>query len=59
MIMANGRRYQLETNEHEDFTPEEKAAGYHFCAEWDYMVVGPDDPEWECCLCHDGRYKEV
>lgn len=25
--------------------------GWHFCADWDFMLVGPVDPEWECCTC--------
>jgi hypothetical protein len=25
----------------------------HYCAEWDYMVVGLTDPEFEVCTCYD------
>ena len=25
--------------------------GWHFCIEWDGMLVGPGMPELECCNC--------
>lgn len=42
-----------------DLTDEEMASGYHFCYEWDGMIVGPDMNEWYAgehrsvtpCLC--------
>ncbi len=33
-------------------TPEECNQGYHFCNDWDGLLVGPDDKELECCTCH-------
>lgn len=32
-------------------TDEEFKQGYHYCVEWDYMFIGPEDQEFECCLC--------
>ena len=32
-------------------TTEEVQAGYHFCPDWDYMVIGPEDTEFEYCNC--------
>lgn len=33
-------------------TPEEVAAGWHFCwAEWDGLLIHESDPEAECCSC--------
>jgi hypothetical protein len=23
----------------------------HYCPDWDYLLIGPEDPEWGCCLC--------
>jgi len=25
--------------------------GWHFCPEWDFLLVGPKMKEFECCLC--------
>ena len=27
------------------------AKGWHFCCEWDYMLIGPGMPETSICLC--------
>ncbi len=32
-------------------TKEEIEAGYHFCPEWDYLLIGLGMPESECCTC--------
>jgi len=34
-------------------TEEEKALGWHYCAEWDELLVGPGMGELECCRCLD------
>ena len=31
--------------------PEERAQGWHFCPEWDEMLIGPGWPEMASCLC--------
>jgi hypothetical protein len=28
----------------------------HYCVEWDYMVVGLTDPEFEVCTCYDSSF---
>ena len=31
---------------------EETLMGWHYCAEWDDMLIGPImEMEWSCCLC--------
>jgi hypothetical protein len=32
-------------------TPEEVAAGWHFCLDWDGMLIHKTWPEAECCAC--------
>lgn len=32
-------------------TPEEVEAGWHFCPDWDGMLIHPNSPEGACCLC--------
>lgn len=36
-------------------TEAEIAEGWHFCAEWDGLLVGPEMPEMESCLCHETK----
>ena len=26
--------------------------GAHYCTEWDFLLIAPDEPEWDACLCH-------
>lgn len=32
-------------------TPEEFASGWHYCWDWDGLLIGPGCPEIECCTC--------
>lgn len=32
-------------------TAEELAAGWHFCPEWDGLLIGPGMEEMNSCLC--------
>lgn len=32
-------------------TPVEAADGWHFCLDWDGMLIHPTDEEGECCTC--------
>ena len=32
-------------------TPEELSRGWHFCPDWDYMLIGPNMKECESCTC--------
>ena len=38
-----------ETGPH--LTPEEIAAGWHFCIDWDGLLIGPGMGELESCHC--------
>lgn len=42
------RYFELESSSTLELTEEE---GWHFCPDWDYMLVGPDLPEIEGCTC--------
>lgn len=35
----------------EALTPKEIAAGWHYCHDWDGLLIHPGDPEAECCSC--------
>ncbi|MBE9561778.1 MAG: hypothetical protein IMF12_02780 [Proteobacteria bacterium] len=48
--MNNERYYQLDKSG-DPPTMEEWNQGWHYCPEWDFMLVGPSVPEWECCAC--------
>lgn len=48
----NTRRYwELEAGWDAKLTLEERADGWHFCPDWDFMLIGPTMPEWETCTC--------
>ena len=52
--MTPTRYYELEAGNDTDgphLTPEEKAAGWHFCCEFDGLLVGPGMCEQQFCLC--------
>jgi hypothetical protein len=49
-MMTPERRRHLE-NSWDNVTDEEFQQGYHFCKEWDFMLVGPEDAEAQCCIC--------
>jgi len=58
MVMSDSRRQMLEYA-YAFLTEDEIAGGYHFCAEFDYIMVGPDDWEWDVCICQaKNRYIE-
>lgn len=31
--------------------PDEIAAGWHYCLDWDGLLIHPGDPEHEYCIC--------
>lgn len=48
-----GERWQdLMDNPDGRLTGEEMAAGWHWCPEWDDLLVGPGMRELECCTCN-------
>lgn len=48
--MTPERYKELETTDH-PLTKEEVAEGWHFCPDWDEMLIHQSWPEKECCLC--------
>ena len=47
----NRERYIELDNSGTGLTKEEWEAGWHWCYEWDGMLVGPNTPEALCCSC--------
>ena len=41
----------LMNDERPQLTPEEIAEGWHFCNNWDGLLVGPNTEEWKYCSC--------
>jgi hypothetical protein len=50
--MSKDRYNFLMENWDEKLTPEEFAAGWHWCLEWDGMLVGTDSIEALVCSCN-------
>jgi len=44
-------RYFALSHEDAELTPAEFAAGWHFCWEWDGLLIHPSHPEAACCTC--------
>lgn len=56
--MMLSRWKELMDNESKQLSPEEREKGWHFCYEFDGLLVGPvEDPEWECCTCFSEEEK--
>ncbi len=34
-------------------TKAEIAEGWHFCPEWDFLLIHPKDTEYKFCLCKE------
>lgn len=49
--MSTERWTALMDNDLEQLTAEELADGWHFCWEWDGLLVGPNMGEIEFCEC--------
>jgi hypothetical protein len=53
--MTNERYHYLISKEamdkNETLTKEEAEEGWHFCWDWDGLLIHKDDPEAECCTC--------
>ena len=47
----NPRRYRALDEAGTGLLPAEIDAGWHFCEDWDGMLIGPRSPEMENCLC--------
>lgn len=57
-MMSHRRKYVLNSDMDARLTPDELQHGYHFCNDWDGLLIGPEDKEFECCTCTLRRYKE-
>ena len=53
--MDKKRYNELMTNLELKLTEEEIKEGWHFCCEWDGLLIHPNDPEYECCSCLDKK----
>lgn len=51
--MTDERYYALERSSALPLTPEEIREGWHFCIEWDGMLVGPGMDAFENCCPHN------
>jgi hypothetical protein len=52
--MNADRWLELETNPDAKLTKEEVAEGWHFCPDWDFMLIHQHQPEYDACLCNKG-----
>lgn len=51
-MCVNEERYrELSHNLDLHLTMEEINDGWHFCMDWDGLLIHEDDPEAECCTC--------
>lgn len=51
MNMTAQRYRELSRSDTHDLTPEEIADGWHFCPDWDGMLIHTLDIEYEACCC--------
>jgi hypothetical protein len=49
--MTNERYTELMGPSEPSLTEEEIALGWHFCCEYDGLLVGPEMHELDCCSC--------
>ena len=59
--VAKAERYRHLERTGDALTSEEFREGWHYCLEWDGMLIHPDWPESDCCpcerICEDGEWK--
>ena len=51
--MTEERYNQLSNNDNLKLTDDELKEGWHFCDEWDGLLVSPEMPESKHCRCKD------
>ncbi len=49
--MMERKRYFEVDRKGYGLTDAERAEGWHFCHDWDQMLIGPGMPEMEACTC--------
>ncbi len=56
--MTNDRYFQLMNDLNERLTQQEIEEGWHFCPDWDGLLIHESHPEFECCTCNgkDPKY---
>lgn len=52
--MTDERYRQLMESDTIPLSQEEVDAHWHFCPEWDGLLISPSMMEFEFCLCFDG-----
>ena len=53
MSEMDDKRYdELMNNKDTQLTDEEYEAGWHWCLDWDGLLIGPGWPEMDSCWCH-------
>lgn len=52
-VMTKQRYHELMSNFELELTQEEVDEGWHFCNDWDGLLICKDWPESECCYCKD------
>lgn len=53
--MTRKEHYVLERDPEAKLTEEQLKDGWHFCNEWDGMLIHITQPEYEACLCDEYR----
>ena len=51
MAMTDLRWKELMADDELPLSVEELGVGWHWCDEFDGLLVGPEMGEWDCCLC--------
>ena len=52
-------RYSYLNKAGNGLTEDEKDLGWHFCPDWDQMLIGPGMSEMSCCNCGNGEENVV
>jgi hypothetical protein len=53
--MDRARHYELEVNPTAKLSDEELRAGWHFCPDWNFMLVGPGMRAMDACSCKEQK----
>lgn len=53
--MTNDRYLELERTGG-PLTAEEARLGWHWCCDWDFLLIGPEMPELDSCGCPEGKW---
>lgn len=56
--MDRARYYALQRDHSMTLSKDEIEQGWHFCPDWDYLLIGPKMPEMIGCLCDMPEVRE-